>query len=180
MSAPPREAANDYSSGSRLSRAALRRWTEGAPTLRVALAGLAAVAVVLLVVSEFLPLYRVVVGTLEIEQRSEAGWRNHAFAVLLLALAAVPMLLGALRGARPAMWALGGIGLVVLLVALTVDLPAARESGTLRESVAYEDARAQPAAGFFVETLGGVLLLLAAGLMLLLTPPRAGATEDAI
>jgi hypothetical protein len=134
----------------------------------------------MLIVSEFLPLYKVVVGTLETERRSEVGWRNHAFAMLLLGLAGVPMLLGALRGARPAMWALAGIGIVVLLVALTVDLSAARESGTLRESVSYEDAKAEPAVGFFVETLAGVLLLLAGGLMLFLTPAREQAEREAI
>ncbi|HEV2814042.1 MAG TPA: hypothetical protein VGW10_12390 [Solirubrobacteraceae bacterium] len=137
-------------------------------------------AAVLLIVSEFLPLYKVLVGALETETRSEAGWRNHAFAMLLLGLASVPMLLGALRGARPAMWALAGIGLVVIVIALTVDLSAARESGTLRESVSYEDARAEPAIGFFLETLAGVLLLLVGGLLLLVTPTPDDDPRDAI
>ena len=180
MSAPAREASNDHSTGSAPSRRGSRRLGEGQPPIRLALAALAAVAAVLLLVSEFLPLYKVLVGALETERRSEVGWRNHAFAMLLLGLAAVPMLLGALRGARPAMWALAGIGVVVILIALTVDLSAARESGTLRESVSYEDARAKPAIGFYLETLGGVLLLLAGGLMLLLTPASEQADRDAI
>lgn len=175
-----REATGDDSTASRASR---RRGGPAAPRAsapRLALAALAAVAAVLLVVSEFLPLYKVVVGVLETEQRSEVGWRNHAFAMLLLGLATIPMLIGALRGARPAMWALAGIGLVVLLIALTVDLPAARESGTLRESVSFEDAKAEPSTGFFVETLAGVLLLLSGGLMLFLTPAREQSERDAI
>jgi hypothetical protein len=180
MSAPPREATNDYSTGSPPPRGGFRGALEGSPAGRLALAGLAAAAIVMLIVSEFLPLYKVLVGTLETEQRSEVGWRNHAFAMLLLGLAAVPMLLGALRGARPAMWALAGIGAVVLVIALTVDLSAARESGTLRESVSYEDAKAEPSTGFFVETLGGVLLLLTGGLLLLVTPPRPESSRDAI
>lgn len=180
MSAPTREATDDYSTGSRPSGGGSERALARLRAGRLALAGLAAAAIVLLIVSEFLPLFKVVVGTLETEQRSEPGWSNHAFAMLLLALAAVPMLLGALRGARPAMWALAGIGAVVVLIALTVDLPAARESGTLRESVSYEDARAEPATGFFVETLGGVLLVLAGGLLLLTAPPRDTSSEDAI
>ena len=141
---------------------------------------MAALAAVLLIISEFLPLYKVLVGALETERRSEVGWRNHGFAMLLLGLAAVPMLLGALRGARPAMWALAAIGAVAIIIALTVDLSAARESGTLREAVSYEDARAEPAIGFFLETLAGVLLLLAGGLMLFLTPAREQAARDAI
>ena len=141
---------------------------------------MAALAAVLLIVSEFLPLYKVLVGALETERRSEVGRRNHGFAMLLLGLAAVPMLLGALRGARPAMWALAAIGAVAIIIALTVDLSAARESGTLREAVSYEDARAEPAIGFFLETLAGVLLLLSGGLMLFLTPAREQAARDAI
>ena len=175
-----REATNDDSTGSRASRRGRGAAPERPETARLVLAGLAAVAALLLIVSEFLPLYKVLVGALETEQRSEAGWRNHAFAMLLLGLAVVPMMLGALRGARPAMWALAAIGLVVVIIALTVDLSAARESGTLRESVSYEDARAEPAIGFFLETLGGVLLLLSGGLMLFLTPAREQAARDAI
>ena len=178
MSAPSRQAATDYSTGSGRSPGRFRGAAEGAPPARLALGALVAVAAVLLIVSEFLPLYKVIVGTLETEQRSVAGWRNHGFAMLLLALASVPMLLGALRAARPAMWALAGIGVVVILIALTVDLSAARQSGDLRESVAYEDARAEPAIGFFMETLAGVLLLLAGGLLLFLTAREPA--EDAI
>jgi hypothetical protein len=84
--------------------------------------------------------------------------------MLLLGLAAVPMALGALRGARPAMFALGALGVVVLIVAVAVDLPAAMDEGLL--SVTYEGASASPAIGFFVETLAGVLLLVSGGLQL--------------
>ena len=180
MSAPAREASNDYSTGSQARRGRIRGAAGGSSTGRRALTALAVVAIVLLVVSEFLPLFKVVVGTLDTETRTEAGWRNHGFAMLLLGVAAVPMLLGALRGARPAMWALAAIGAIVIVIALTVDLPAARESGTLRESVSYEDARAEPAAGFFVETLGGVMLLLAGGLLLLTVKPREPEPEETI
>jgi hypothetical protein len=131
------------------------------------LVGLALLAAVLLVVSEFLPLYEVVIGQLETETRSENGGGNHAYAMLLLGLAVVPMALGALRGAKPAMLALAAIGVIVLVIALTVDLPAARQEGTLRESITYENAKAQPAIGFFLETLAGVLLLLSGGLQFL-------------
>ena len=175
-----REATRDDSTGSRASRRDSGGFAQGRSAVALALAAVAAIAAVLLIVSEFLPLYKVLVGALETERRSEVGWRNHAFAMLLLGLASVPMLLGALRGARPAMWALAGIGVVVIVIALTVDLSAARETGTLRESVSYEDARAEPAIGFFLETLGGVLLLLAGGLMLFVTPAREQAARDAI
>jgi hypothetical protein len=163
MSASASEASSHHSSGSGASRRASR-----APgRARLALAGVALVGALLLVIAEFMPLYRVLVGEDE-AVRSVASWRNHGFAMLLLALAGTAMALGALRGARPAMFALAGIGVVVLVVALTVDLDAARQEGTLREAVSYENARAEPAAGFFLETLGGVLLLLSGGVQALL------------
>jgi len=128
-------------------------------------------------VSEFLPLFDVVIGSLETERRSERGFENHAFAMLLLGAASVPMALGARRGARPAMAALAVIGVVALVIVLAVDLPAARQQGTLAESVAYEDARAEPALGFFVETLGAVLLIGAGGGLLLAGRPAPASRE---
>ena len=133
----------------------------------MALVGLAFLAALLLIVSEFLPLYRVVIGALETKSRTETGGGNHAYAMLLLGVAVIPMALGALRGARPAMLALALLGVIVLVIALTVDLSAARQEGTLRESITYENARAEPAIGFFLETLAGVLLLVSGGMQLL-------------
>jgi hypothetical protein len=135
--------------------------------LRSVLAGVALLAAFLLALSELLPLYEVVVGQSEEGRRSVRGASNHAFAMLLLAAAATAMALGARRGSRPAMAALAVLGVVVLVVVLTVDLPAVRQEGALREAAVYEDARAEPRAGFFAETLGGVLLLLSGGAMLL-------------
>ncbi len=135
--------------------------------LRSVLAGVALLAAFLLALSEFLPLYEVVVGQSEEGRRSVRGGSSHAYAMLLFAAVAVAMALGARRGARPAMAALAVLGIVVLVVVLTVDLPAVRQEGALREAAAYEDARAEPRAGFFAETLGAVLLLLSGGGMLL-------------
>jgi hypothetical protein len=152
---------------------------QGSPPVLRALAGVAALAVLLLAVSEFLPLFKIVVGSLETERESRVGWRNHGFAMLLLGLASIPMILGALRGARPAMIALAVIGILVIVVAMTVDLPNATDEGLYGER--YDDAEARPSTGFFVETLGGVLLLASGGLMLLLSPRRADDDErDAI
>lgn len=173
-----REATNDDSTAPRASRRGWRGFAQGPPTVALVLAGVGAAATVLLIVSEFLPLYRIVVGSLETERESRAGWRNHGFAMLLLGLASVPMLLGALRGARPAMWALAGIGIVAIVIAITVDLPNATDEGLYGER--YDDAEARPAIGFFLETLGGVILLAVGGLLLLLSPPRPESSRDAI
>jgi DMSO reductase anchor subunit len=142
---------------------------------RGVLAGLAALGAVMLIVSGFLPLYRI---TTEIATlRSTTGFEHHSITMLLLGLAAVPMILGAMRGAKPAMFALAAIGIVALVIAVTVDLPAALDEGLLAET--YEGASAEPAIGFFVESAAGVLLLLSGGLSLLMGLGRPGASADA-
>lgn len=159
MSASAPEATNDYSTRNRRFRAS----RGGAAGVRSALCGLALVAAFLLVISTFLTLYKISNGQATL--RSVSGYEHHSVAMLLLGVAAVPMALGALRGARPAMFALGLLGVVVLVIAVTVDLPAALDEGVL--AVTYEGASAAPGIGFFVETLAGALLLVSGGLQLL-------------
>lgn len=140
----------------------------------VALVGASLLAALLLVVSTFLDLYTVGTGVTTLREYS--GWDHHSVAMLLLGIAAVPMALGALRGARPAMLALAALGVVVLVVAFTVDLPAALDEGLL--AVSYEGAEAKPAIGFYVESLAGAMLLAAGGLLVMLTGgPTVSAPE---
>ena len=165
MSASARSrAAVDYIKGLRGDRAA-----GGADhSLRTALAIGAVLGAVVLVVAEFSTLYDVVIGSLETPRRSVGVGENHAYALLVVALVSVPMALGAARGARPPAFALVALGAVALFIALAVDLPETRQSGRLAESVAFEDAQAQVATGFYLETLGAVVLLFAGGALLLL------------
>lgn len=163
MSTTAPEATNDYSTGPRGSRAP----TERPGRTRLALTGLAMVAALLLVVSTFLTLFTISTGAADLREYS--GLDHHSIAMLLLGLAVVPMALGALRGARPAMAALAAIGAVVLLVAFTVDLPAALDEGVL--AVTYEGASAKPAIGFYVETFAGALLLMVGGVLLMQPRP---------
>ncbi|MGH2917296.1 MAG: hypothetical protein ACRDLS_01660 [Solirubrobacteraceae bacterium] len=129
-------------------------------------AGVAALGAALLVAAEFSPVYEVVVGSLAIPRREVDGADNHSYALLIVAVLALPMALGALRGARPAALALVALGGTALFVALALDLPDARATGRLPESVAYEDARARASTGLYVELAGGGLLIIAgAGLL---------------
>ena len=171
MSASAREATNDYSTGSGPSRERTRR-SRGSrrPPLagvRAALAGVGGVGALLLLISTFLPLCRIKTEMATLQ--STSGLEHHSITMLLLGLAAIPMLLGALRGARPAMIALAAIGVIVLVIGFTVDLPDALEEGLYGER--YEDAEASPAIGFYLETLAGALLLVSGGLMLMLGRP---------
>jgi hypothetical protein len=69
------------------------------------------------------------------------------------------------------MAALAVLGLVALLIAIVGDVPDLNETGFIGQ--VYEDAAAGPKGGFYLETLGAVLLLAGGGLMLAL--PAAGA-----
>ena len=158
MSAPAREAAKNYSNGT-----------------RAAVAAAALLGGLLLAVSEALPLFSVEAGG---DIRTEAGYENHAFAMLLLGVAAVPMALAAARGSRPAMAALLVLGAAALVIALTVDLPAASNEGSAREAITSAEVRAEPASGFFVETLGAVLLVAGGGGLLLAGGRRRGAAAE--
>ena len=81
------------------------------------------------------------------------------------------MAVGAWRGARPAMAAIAVAGIAALLIALVGDLPDVHKTGVIGQL--YDNARANPKTGYYLETLGGVLLLLAGGGLLLLGADRA-------
>jgi hypothetical protein len=165
VSASARGTASDYSKGAgprRSKSVACRRL----------LAATALAGALLLFVAEASPLYSVVVGSLQTPRRSVSAGSNHGFALAIVALAAVAMAAGALRGGRAPAAAVAALGAGALLVALAIDLPATRRSGTLPESVAFADAHAQVAGGFALEIAGAVALLVSGGLLLALACAR--------
>ena len=172
MSAPTRQATDDYS---RMTQ----RPPAGFPGISALRAGLAAVALVgalLLVVATFSTIIQVTVGTTSklVDIDTElSGWDRHGPALLLIGAFALVMVAGALRGARPAMAALAVCGIAVLLISLVGDLPDLNSTGQVGEL--YADATAGARVGYYAETLGGVLLLIAGGVMLL--APGAAAAQ---
>jgi hypothetical protein len=172
VSASARGTASDYSKGAgprRSKSVACRRL----------LAATAHAGALLLFVAEASPLYSVVVGSLQTPRRSVSAGSNHGFALAIVALAAVAMAAGALRGGRAAAAAVAALGAGALLVALAIDLPDTRRSGTLREAVAFEDARAKAGRGLGLEIAGGVVLVASgAGLLLVPGRTRAGPLRD--
>lgn len=159
MSAPTREATDDYSKETRP---------------RIA-AGLALAGVALTVVAAFTPVIEITVLT--VPQEEYTGLDRSGPGLLLLAGLALLMLAGAWRGARPAMAAVAVVGLGVLAVVLLVDAPDVNDAGAWPQADLYEEATAQAGIGFWFESAGGVLLLLAGGLMLLLAPRRGPARD---
>ena len=170
MSASAPEATEEHSSRSRGSRGRSARVSNGT----LALVALALIGALMTAISSFLDILKVTTGQTTLD--AQTGFDQHSVAMLLLGVAAVPMALGVLRGARPAMVALALIGAVIVIVAFTVDLPDALDEGLYGER--YESAQAKPAAGFYVETVGGMLLVLSGGLALM-SGAGAGASTRA-
>ncbi len=175
MSAAPRGTASQYSKGLAALRGAFSRLASGiagAPdALRWVLCAVGLVGAILLIVSEFTTVTHVKVITVVLPGTEVTGFDQNDGAMLVLGLVSLPMLYGAGRaGSRPAMAAVGLLGLVALLIALIGDLPDVTKVGTVvRER--YEDAKAEPQAGFYLETLGAVLLLIAGGALLVVSGP---------
>src|SRR3954454_18864746 len=142
--------------------------------LRIVLAIAAVAGAVCLVVATFSTIIEITVGTTsKIADRDTelSGWDRHSVSLILIAAFALVMTAGALRGARAAMGGGAGGGIVVLLIALIGDLPDVHKTGVIGQL--YDNARANPKIGYYLETLGGALLLIAGGGVLVL----GGATD---
>jgi hypothetical protein len=136
--------------------------------LGAALAGAAFLGAILLIVADLSTLIEIKVLT--VAKSSISGGSHHSYALLILGIFALPMAYGATRGAsRPAMAALAAIGLVALVIMLAVDLPDIHKTGVIGQR--FTDASASPKTGFYLETLGAFLLLIAGSAGLFLSSP---------
>src|SRR4051794_15725907 len=89
---------------------------------RHGLLGLALLACLLLVVSEFPALYSIHVITVTVKSATVGS--HHGYALLIIGVAAGLMAVGAtIGGSRPAALALVALALAALVIALAVDLP---------------------------------------------------------
>jgi hypothetical protein len=115
----------------------------------------------LLVFAEFSTLYEIHVITAVPEGGTYSGGPHHGYALLVVAIALVPMSIGAVvGGSRPAALACLVLSLLAVVVVLAVDLPDLNETGLIGRT--YEAAEARPGRGFYFESLGAVLGLIGA------------------
>jgi hypothetical protein len=120
---------------------------------------LALVACLLLAVSQFLDLYSIRINTVVKDLGTVGG--HHAYSVLLIAVAAAVMSVGALvGGSRPAAVALLVLAVAALSIALLRDLPVVDDEGLYGQR--YEGAKAQAEIGIWLELIGAFLLLVTA------------------
>ena len=118
-----------------------------------------------LIVAEFLTLREIKAVTAVPAGGITKGGAHHGYALAVVGIASVPMALGAARGgSRPAAIAVTVLGLVALVIVLVFDLPALNEEGLIGRT--YDQAKAHPGPGFWLE-LVGALGLVGGGLAML-------------
>jgi hypothetical protein len=128
----------------------------------------------LLLVAEFTVLFQVHSAATGVPVKSVSAGSHHSYAMALISACAAVLALAIWRaGSRPALLGLGILGLAALLIALLGDLPDASATGLLLNNSHYVNASSTPSAGFYLETLGAVVLLLTSVWgFLLIGPPR--------
>jgi hypothetical protein len=137
------------------------------------------VGAVLLIVSEFTTLYIVHTATGGAEVDTVSTHAHDFYALIPIALLAAVLAPGAgLLGSRLALLGLAAVALVALGVALIGDLPDAQATGTVIFAGRYQNATASPSTGFYLETLGAILLVVVAGCGLLLAGPPWRGSES--
>jgi hypothetical protein len=136
----------------------------------------------LLAVAEFTTLFTIHSSARGGALATVSAGSHHSYAMLPIALFALVLTYSTwLTGSRMALLGLGVLGVIALLIALVGDLPDARATGLLRSTggagAGLVTGTTSQAVGFYLETLGSVLLLIAGGLGLLaLGPPPAERT----
>ena len=110
---------------------------------------------------------------LDVQTASE----RHGFAPLLLAVfAAAATIVVIFTGSRPAAVAVAIAGGVALVLFLAIDAPDLNRIGNFEEgTVAVAGARAEPRAGFWLEMIGALGLLICGAALAMLTERRRAA-----
>lgn len=139
----------------------------------------ALVAAVLLLVAEFLPLFEVRTSARHSTMTTVGSGSHHAYALLPIALLAALLAWSWWRSpSRLAVLALAVLGVASLVIALGRDLPDAQSNGLERSGGTYVTAAASPRAGLYLETAGGLVLLISSAAGLLLVPQRFEQVES--
>ncbi len=191
MNATPPEANTEYSRGALASGGAspVRSGAAEAPSQEVpgivsaGILGGGMLGALLLLVAEFTTLFKVQIAGATTIVKSVSTGSHHSYAMALIALCALVLTVAAWRSAnRPALLGLGILGIAALVIALVVDLHDATATGLVLSSGHLLNASSRPSAGFYLETLGAVVLMFTAvwGLVLVGAPrsPRGAGSPD--
>jgi hypothetical protein len=131
--------------------------------VRKAIFGLTEAAAVLLALAQFLPLFHTHVSSTAAAVGSGTVGGAHAWGVLLVALLAAFLGGSVLAGSgRFGLLLVGLLGAIVLLIALSHDLPDAHAHGLRLVAGRYDTATNVIGIGLYVEIAGALLLMLTA------------------
>jgi hypothetical protein len=166
MSATPPEANLEY------SRGPLRSRPPTAISLAVLAGGLA--GGLMLLIAEFTPLYDEDSAASRIPLHTVQTGHHHSYALIPVAGLAIALAIAAWRTAsRPALLAIGALGILTIVIALVADLPDAHAAGVVGSAATgFSKAKDVPQIGLYLETLGAVLLVITCGAGMLLTGSR--------
>jgi hypothetical protein len=135
----------------------------------------------LLIAAELTPLFEVHAANVSAPVKSVSTGSHNAYALIPLGVLAAGLAWGVRSaGSRPALLALGLVGLIALLIALLGDLPDAHATGLIGNGQThYVNASSTPSTGLYLETLGAVVLVITSvsGFVLLGPPPRQQAPQ---
>jgi hypothetical protein len=133
--------------------------------------GAALIAALLLFVAEFLPLFEVRTSAHDAVVKTVTSGSHHSYALIPIAvLAAAQALIWWRAPLRLPLVAMAVLAAAALVISLGRDLPDAQSNGLERSAGTYVTAAASPRAGLYLETAGGIILLLASAGGLLLGP----------
>jgi hypothetical protein len=130
-------------------------------------------AIAMLAASEFMTIFEINGApgqTFKLQTASD----QHSYALLVLALfALIALVIAVVNGSRPAAAAVAIAGVGALLLFLLIDLPDAGKKGTLNdERQSFFEAKADPAAGFWIELSGALVLAICGGALATLDPEQ--------
>jgi MFS superfamily sulfate permease-like transporter len=125
----------------------------------------------LLIAAEFLPLFEVRTSARNSVAQTVIAGSHHSWGLLPIGVLAAGLAIAWWRSpGRLPLVAMAVLGVAALVIALGRDLPDAQSSGLERSGGTYVLAAASPKIALYLETAGGVILLLSSGAGLMLTP----------
>jgi hypothetical protein len=124
--------------------------------------GAALLGALLLVVAELTTLYVVRTSDSHAVLKSVGTGPHHSYGLIPVAVLSVILGWGVWRpGSRPALLAIGVLGVLSLLISLIGDLPDAHGSGLIETSGNhFAQAGSSASTGLYMETLGAVVLIV--------------------
>jgi hypothetical protein len=182
MNATPPEANTEYSRAAVVSGGVSQARSDAAEGRSAAAAGVFSVGILaggligalLLIAAEFTTLFKVRIAASTTIVKTVSTGSHHSYAMAVIAVCAAALAIGTWRTAgRPGLVAIGVLGVAALVIALVVDLPDATSSGLVLSASSYANASSTPSTGFYLETLGALVLMFTSMWGLLLVGPPA-------